>query len=77
MQVNGHDVEFRFPRRGGLDVEKIGQNLLRLKEQHVMLSLISAITSHTSGKSRSAWDLNRKVSRVATDPRCLRVPTGQ
>ena len=34
MQVNGHDVEFRFPRRGGLGVEKIGQNLLRLKEQH-------------------------------------------
>jgi len=32
-QVNGHDVDFRYPA-GGLDAEEIGQNLLKLKEQH-------------------------------------------
>ena len=32
-QVNGHDVDFRYPE-GGLGVEEIGQNLLKLKEQH-------------------------------------------
>ena len=31
--VNGHDVDFRYPA-GGLGVEEIGQNLLKLKEQH-------------------------------------------
>ena len=31
-QVNGHDVDFRYPA-GGLDAEEIGQNLLKLKEQ--------------------------------------------
>ena len=30
---NGHDVDFRNPA-GGLGVEEIGQNLLKLKEQH-------------------------------------------
>ena len=30
--VNGHDVYFRYPA-GGLDVEEIGQNLLKLKER--------------------------------------------
>lgn len=33
-RVNGHVVdEFRYPA-GGLGVEEIGQNLLKLKEQH-------------------------------------------
>ena len=31
--VNGHDVDFLNPV-GGLGVEEIGQNLLKLKEQH-------------------------------------------
>ena len=33
MLVNGHVVDFRYPA-GCLDVEEIGQNLLKLKEQH-------------------------------------------
>lgn len=32
-RVNGHVVDFRYPA-GGLDVEEIGQNLLKLKERH-------------------------------------------
>ena len=31
--VNDHVVDFRYPA-GGLDVEEIGQNLLKLKDQH-------------------------------------------
>ena len=31
--VNGHVVDFRYPA-GGLGVEEIGKNLLKLKEQH-------------------------------------------